>query len=193
MASSVAPDFAALSTHEPAGNSGARTWRKIKLRNGALLRAHRTASGLTQEQLAELAHVSVRAISDLERGVNASLRLYTLRQLADALELSPDDRATFEQTAQEAADAARGGNGVGEFGFQAPPPPGSLIAREKEMGRLRAALDAPTDGAVQLLLLEGETGACKTRLIQQVAVEAQARGFVVISGSCHASDSSRPY
>jgi serine/threonine protein kinase len=61
------------------------------------------------------------------------------------------------------------------------------------MGRLRAALDAPADGAVQLLLLEGETGAGKTRLMQEVAIEARARQFVVLSGRAHASDQSRQY
>jgi hypothetical protein len=54
-------------------------------------------------------------------------------------------------------------------------------------------MDAPADGAVQLLLLEGETGAGKTRLMQEVAIEARGKQFVVLSGSCHASDQSRPY
>ena len=35
---------------------------------GELLRQHRLAAGLTQEELAERARISVRAISDLERG-----------------------------------------------------------------------------------------------------------------------------
>ena len=36
---------------------------------GELLRRHRLAAGLTQEALAERAGISVRAITDLERGV----------------------------------------------------------------------------------------------------------------------------
>jgi transcriptional regulator with XRE-family HTH domain len=35
---------------------------------GDLLRRYRLAAGLTQEELAEQAHLSPRAISDLERG-----------------------------------------------------------------------------------------------------------------------------
>ena len=37
---------------------------------GSLLKRLRVAAGLTQEALAERAGLSVRAISDLERGVN---------------------------------------------------------------------------------------------------------------------------
>lgn len=38
-----------------------------------LLRRHRLAVGLTQEELAEQAHFSARGISDLERGVTTHL------------------------------------------------------------------------------------------------------------------------
>jgi len=40
---------------------------------GEQLRRLRTAAGLTQEQLAEKAKLSTRAVSDLERGVTAPL------------------------------------------------------------------------------------------------------------------------
>src|SRR5947209_5246415 len=59
------------------------------------------SSDLTQEELAEKAHVSARVISDLERGARQSPRGYTVRQLADALELSDDDRATFHECARK--------------------------------------------------------------------------------------------
>jgi DNA-binding XRE family transcriptional regulator len=39
-----------------------------------LLREHRDAANLTQEELAELAELSVRAVSDLERGVTRRTR-----------------------------------------------------------------------------------------------------------------------
>ena len=66
---------------------------------GELLRRYRLAAGLTQEELAERALISVRAISDLERGVNRSARRDTVRQLAGALELEPDERRAFERVA----------------------------------------------------------------------------------------------
>src|SRR5215472_10010416 len=63
---------------------------------GALLKRERLARGLTQEALAEHAGLSTRAISDLERGVNRAPRKETLRLLADALQLAPDERARLE-------------------------------------------------------------------------------------------------
>lgn len=67
---------------------------------GSLLRSLRTAAGLTQEELAEVAQVSYRSISDLERGVSQSPRRETARLLADALRLSGGDRARFEAAAR---------------------------------------------------------------------------------------------
>jgi transcriptional regulator with XRE-family HTH domain len=57
------------------------------LRFGGLLRQLRTDAGLTQDELAEAAQVSQRAISDLERGINATARKDTAVLLAGALGL----------------------------------------------------------------------------------------------------------
>ena len=53
-----------------------------------LLKQYRLAAGLTQEELAERARISVRAISDLERGVRRTPHKETLRLLAEALALA---------------------------------------------------------------------------------------------------------
>ncbi|WIG61135.1 MAG: oligopeptide ABC transporter, periplasmic oligopeptide-binding protein OppA [Ktedonobacterales bacterium] len=65
-----------------------------------LLRRYRTAAGLTQEELAEEAGLSVDAISTLERGVRRAPRKDTVALLADALDLGPDDRAAFALAAR---------------------------------------------------------------------------------------------
>jgi transcriptional regulator with XRE-family HTH domain len=67
---------------------------------GDLLRRLRADGGLTQEQLAELAGLSMRAVSDLERGVNLTARRETTRLLADALGLVGETRAVFEARAR---------------------------------------------------------------------------------------------
>lgn len=59
---------------------------------GELLRHYRVAAGLTQEQLAELAGLSVRGLSDLERGLHRAPHPATVNQLADALALAQADR-----------------------------------------------------------------------------------------------------
>ncbi|HLJ69552.1 MAG TPA: tetratricopeptide repeat protein [Chloroflexota bacterium] len=72
---------------------------------GYLLRRYRLAALLTQEQLAERAHLSHRTISDLERGAKHSPRRDTVLLLADALELSSRERATLIAAAHPVEDA----------------------------------------------------------------------------------------
>lgn len=77
---------------------------------GTLVKRYRTVLGLTQEELAERAGVSARSISDLERGLERTPHLSTIRRLADALELSPAQRAVF----MAAGSKARGGEDLPE-------------------------------------------------------------------------------
>ena len=70
---------------------------------GARLRQHRTAARLSQEQLARLAGVSTRTVSDLERGIHPSARRHTVDALAAALDLPPDDRDEFARLAANGA------------------------------------------------------------------------------------------
>jgi tetratricopeptide (TPR) repeat protein/transcriptional regulator with XRE-family HTH domain len=65
-----------------------------------LLRKLRAEAGLTQEELAEMAALSVRSVSDLERGVSVTARKETARLLADALNLSGPSRAMFDAAAR---------------------------------------------------------------------------------------------
>src|SRR5690348_15032175 len=70
---------------------------------GDLLRRHRVLGGLSQEELAEQAGLSARAISDLERGVKRTPRRDTVQLLLDALALSGEARAAFVTAAREPA------------------------------------------------------------------------------------------
>ena len=85
------PSFRKISTREPAA-----TVREF----GALIRRARLRMGLTQEQVAQRATVSLRAIRRLETGEQTSLTHATLRSLADALDLDPADRDRFLPTAR---------------------------------------------------------------------------------------------
>ena len=62
---------------------------------GPLLRRSRRQAGLTQEELAESAGVSVRSLSDIERGAQQRPHVSTLRRLADALGLPAEQRVLF--------------------------------------------------------------------------------------------------
>jgi tetratricopeptide (TPR) repeat protein/transcriptional regulator with XRE-family HTH domain len=133
----------------------------------ALLRALRTDAGLTQEELAEAAQVSVRAISDLERGVNPTARKDTARLLADALRLSGEARAEFEAVARGRAVAA-GAETAGPSGLSGAAGPvrtlprdiSSFTGREAELAALVAA--ATAGGTVSIHAIGGMAGVGKT-------------------------------
>ena len=72
---------------------------------GEALRKHRHARGLTQLELAELAGLSERAVSDLERGLKHPQRA-TVRLLIDALELGPDEAEGLELAARSRTPSA---------------------------------------------------------------------------------------
>ena len=62
---------------------------------GQVLRRYRVAAGLSQEALAERAGLSLRGVSDLERGLSRAPRLHTLGRLMDALGLEGSARQTL--------------------------------------------------------------------------------------------------
>ena len=62
---------------------------------GTKLRQLREAASLTQEELAARAGLTAKGISDLERGERQRPYPHTVRSLADALELSEDERAAL--------------------------------------------------------------------------------------------------
>ena len=74
---------------------------------GGLLRQLRAEAGLTQDELAEAAQVSQRAISDLERGINATARKDTAVLLAGALGLDGPARELFIAAALGRVQAAK--------------------------------------------------------------------------------------
>jgi transcriptional regulator with XRE-family HTH domain len=73
---------------------------------GAMLRRYRRSRGVTQETLAEHAGVSVRAVSDLERGARTYPYRDTASRIADALELAGNERATLLAAARRPSSAA---------------------------------------------------------------------------------------
>src|SRR5690242_18848975 len=73
---------------------------------GALVRQHRLAAGLTQEMLATRAGLSVRGVSDLERGARRAPYPDTVRRLADALGLPEAARSALAAASRQATDRA---------------------------------------------------------------------------------------
>jgi tetratricopeptide (TPR) repeat protein len=68
-----------------------------------------------------------------------------------------------------------------------------LVGRAIELDRLRAALDAAWAGHAQFLLVRGEAGIGKSRLIAELAAAAERRGGRVLLGQSHESDQALPF
>src|ERR1700716_2586823 len=59
---------------------------------GTRLRTHRVRAGLSQQALAERSGLSLRGLSDLERGARRAPYLDTVQRIAEALGLNETDR-----------------------------------------------------------------------------------------------------
>jgi predicted ATPase/DNA-binding NarL/FixJ family response regulator/DNA-binding XRE family transcriptional regulator len=127
---------------------------------GELLRRHRRALALTQEALAERGGVSVRAISDLERGVRTHPYRETASQLAGALGLTGSERAAFLAAAGRPIRSVREAPRPG-YPANFPMPLTRLIGRDREVAAIAGLL---REDRLRLLTLTGPGGVGKTRL-----------------------------
>jgi ABC-type transport system substrate-binding protein/class 3 adenylate cyclase/DNA-binding XRE family transcriptional regulator len=121
-----------------------------------LLRYHRTATGLTQEELAARASLSVDAISTLERGTRRRPRKDTVALLADALALPEEERAAFAAAARRSSAAS----------LAATPPGEAVSTLEGHAPALSAVSDATLPhGVVTFLFADIEDS---TRLLHEL-------------------------
>jgi predicted ATPase/transcriptional regulator with XRE-family HTH domain len=138
---------------------------------GEMLRSFRVRAGLSQEALSDVSAVSVRTISDLERGQRTSAHLETIRLLAQALRLSSDQYQQFV----ESAHPANGGSaavdarpGPGRWSASVPAPTTPFVGRVQELDELLSILECRSG---EIVTLTGPGGVGKTRL----AIEAAHR------------------
>lgn len=104
---------------------------------GTLLRQLRAAAGLTQEELAEAAQVSVRTVSDLEREITPTPRRETVRRLAEVLQLTGAVRMEFAVAARRTRAAAPAVRAPGTVAAS----PGPARSPQEWLHRVVAALD----------------------------------------------------
>jgi transcriptional regulator with XRE-family HTH domain/tetratricopeptide (TPR) repeat protein len=156
----------------------------------ALLRRYRLAAGLTQEALAARANLSVRAVSDLERGVKRRPHRETVALLATALGLEGPERTGFETargrdttTPDPRPNRAPGAADPADAYLP-------LVGRADELHLLERHLagDGPP-----VLVLAGEPGIGKTRLLQEAMRRAVGRGWTVVHGGCQRRDGQEPF
>jgi tetratricopeptide (TPR) repeat protein/transcriptional regulator with XRE-family HTH domain len=127
-----------------------------------VLRRLRTGVQLTQEELARVAGLSVRAVSDLERGVATAPHRDTVRLLADALQLIGPVRTEFEAAARgPAGPAETAAGGVAAATRTLPRDVASFTGRHEELRELVDAA-AGADRVVSIYAIGGMAGVGKT-------------------------------
>ncbi|HEX3964997.1 MAG TPA: helix-turn-helix domain-containing protein [Trebonia sp.] len=154
---------------------------------GRLLRRHRVGAGLTQEELAARAGLSVRAVSDMERGRTRRPFLRSVRQLGDALGLAAPQRALLIAAAEPDAGLATiagttvDGTGRADGQVIGAPVPRQLpsgavrfAAREAELDVLAALAGVAAREAGTTVVISGTAGVGKTALAVHFAHLAAA-------------------
>jgi tetratricopeptide (TPR) repeat protein/transcriptional regulator with XRE-family HTH domain len=149
-----------------------------------LLRRARHAAGLSQQELAERAGLGRTSISELERGLKRAPHKDTVARLADALSLAADARTMFASAARRRHQSQRPSAPFDSARLA--PPRGwvgvpALVGRTAELALLGSHLTLEGAG---LLLLAGEPGIGKSRLLDETAWQASEAGWAVVRGGC---------
>ncbi len=159
------PDHRQLGIGDPDAMMSATHQLALQPAFPELVRTSRLQAGLTQQQLADLSALSVRAVRDLEAGRVRRPRRDTVRLLADALRLGPEGTSALIGAAvREAAmpgPAAR---------------PETLLGRATELATLQELLIA---GDQRLISVVGLPGAGKSRLAEETARRCELLGWAV--------------
>ena len=140
---------------------------------GQLLRRYRAGAGLTQEELAQRAGLSVRAVSDMERGHTRKPFVRSVRRLAEALELSASQQSLLIAGAEREPPPGPACPAPSETGSQSllPPVPRQLpsglpcfTGRNAELDLLDRLAAGAVCEAGTVAVVSGTAGVGKTAL-----------------------------
>ncbi len=159
---------------------------------GYWLRRRRKALDLTQEALARLVSCSRDAIRKIEADQRRPSRGLAER-LAAKLEVPSAERRAFVQAARGARRGARLEGEEAPAGG-APEPEGTrFVGRDNESDLLRALLVRLAAGQGHAVLVEGEPGVGKTRLLRELARYAGAHAVPTLATRCYEIERAMPY
>jgi tetratricopeptide (TPR) repeat protein/transcriptional regulator with XRE-family HTH domain len=158
---------------------------------GYWLRRRRKALDLTQEELAQTVSCSRFAIRKIEADERRPSRRLAER-LAEKLSIPPQEREAF-------LDAARSIRAAERLQVdQIPVTPSALeaspfVGRGNEFGLLIGLLAHLTAGSGHVVLLEGEPGIGKSRLMRELLHYSRARGLCTLATNCYEIERAMPY
>lgn len=156
---------------------------------GDWVRRRRRALDLTQAGLAERVSCSQAAIKKIEAEERRPSRALAQR-LAEHLGIPAPERAAFVHAARlaqalppdgAALPASRPPLAGGPHEAAATP----LVGRDAQIALVATALDQARRGAGQVLLVQGEAGIGKSRLLQEALLAAGSRGMPALRTNCY--------
>ena len=174
---------------------------------GYWLRRRRKALDLTQEALARRVSCSDFTIRKIEAD-ERRLSRHLADRLAAALAIPEQERRAFLDTARAVQAAGRLPLAAAPLGVaassvapQSAPDPAirsanetaPFVGRGVEFGLLIGLVARLTTGAGQAVLIEGEPGIGKSRLMREVARYAEAQGLPTLATNCYEIDRAMPY
>lgn len=141
---------------------------------GTALKRARVGAGLSQEELAERARISVQAIGSYERGIRNAPRRDTLARIVHALDVTDACRdelvAAADRARRRGPTLAGGAFDGGSSPYNLPIARTSFVGRDRDVADVKELLERN-----RLLTLVGPGGIGKTRLAIEVGSELLER------------------
>ncbi|MFI5934064.1 AAA family ATPase [Actinoplanes sp. NPDC051494] len=138
------------------------------------------AAGHQAEALTTFQRVRIRL--DEELGVRPGPALRDAQRLVLIRPPEPADSPPADSP--PAAPGPAAAVPPGRPGIPVGPPAAGLVGRVEELGALRQTVSSALAGRTACGIVEGEPGAGKTRVLLEVAAEAERRGALVARGAC---------
>jgi DNA-binding SARP family transcriptional activator len=163
------------------------------VRDEAVDQAIRTATRLLRlDPVDETAHRALMRLYAAQGRRSAALRQYQVCASTLAREMGaepePETRALYHDVL-----GAPGPRIIPAVGTEPCGKPTPLAGRAAEAARLFGALKAVMGGRGQVAAVLGDAGVGKTRLVEDLAREAQRQGVRVLFGRCHESEHVLPF
>jgi tetratricopeptide (TPR) repeat protein len=157
---------------------------------GYWLRRRRKALDLTQEALAQTVSCSRFAIRKIEADERRPSRRLAER-LAEKLSIPPQEREAFLDAARSIRAAER--LQVDDTPLTPKSEGSPFVGRATEYGLLIGLLARLTTGSGHVVLLEGEPGIGKSRLMRELLDYSRSRGLCTLATRCYEIERAMPY